>query len=136
MKVTGVSAATILVLAIASPSHAQGIEVFGGYSANADYVQNRPAIRRSTGGCCIVTTWTMRASRTDASENWPTVDTVATRRDAFGEWSSLRMRRLLWRVTKHSSQHLGTGGAGRTKLDGLLHARRHLRSRDRHESEL
>jgi len=72
MKVTGVSAATILVLAIASPSHAQGIEVFGGYSANADYVQNRPAIRRSTGGCCIVTTWTMRASRTDASENWPT----------------------------------------------------------------
>ena len=40
----GFSAATILVLAIASPSHAQGIEVFGGYSANADYVQNRPAI--------------------------------------------------------------------------------------------
>src|SRR5215510_14810569 len=42
--VTGFIAATILVLAIASPSHAQGIEVFGGYSANADYVQNRPAI--------------------------------------------------------------------------------------------
>ena len=30
--------ATVLVLAIAWPLHAQGIEVFGGYSANADYV--------------------------------------------------------------------------------------------------
>ena len=44
MHVTGFSAATILVFAIASPLHAQGIEVFGGYSVNADYVQNRPAI--------------------------------------------------------------------------------------------
>jgi hypothetical protein len=44
MHVTRFSAATILVFAIASPLHAQGIEVFGGYSANADYVQNRPAI--------------------------------------------------------------------------------------------
>ena len=44
MHVTPFSAATILVLAIASPAQAQGIEVFGGYSANADYVQNRPAI--------------------------------------------------------------------------------------------
>src|SRR5262245_8321240 len=44
MHVTPLSAATILVFAIASPLHAQGIEVFGGYSANADYVQNRPAI--------------------------------------------------------------------------------------------
>ena len=44
MHVTPFSAATILVLAIASPLHAQGIEVFGGYSVNADYVQNRPAI--------------------------------------------------------------------------------------------
>ena len=44
MHVTGFSAATILVFAIASPSRAQGIEVFGGYSVNADYVQNRPAI--------------------------------------------------------------------------------------------
>ena len=44
MHVTPFSAATILVFAIASPLHAQGIEVFGGYSANADYVQNRPAI--------------------------------------------------------------------------------------------
>jgi len=42
--VTPFSAATILVFAIASPLHAQGIEVFGGYSVNADYVQNRPAI--------------------------------------------------------------------------------------------
>jgi hypothetical protein len=32
------------VFAIASPLHAQGIEVFGGYSVNADNVQNRPAI--------------------------------------------------------------------------------------------
>ena len=32
MHVTGFSAATILVFAIASPSRAQGIEVFGGYS--------------------------------------------------------------------------------------------------------
>ena len=30
MHVTGFSAATILVFATASPSHAQGIEVFGG----------------------------------------------------------------------------------------------------------
>jgi hypothetical protein len=44
MHVTPFSAATILVFATASPSHAQGIEVFGGYSVNADYVQNRPAI--------------------------------------------------------------------------------------------
>src|SRR4029079_5902560 len=44
MHVTPFSAATILVFAIASPLHAQGIEVFGGYSANADYVQNVPAI--------------------------------------------------------------------------------------------
>src|SRR4029450_2805274 len=44
MYVTGFIAAAILVFAIASPSRAQGIEVFGGYSANADYVQNRPAI--------------------------------------------------------------------------------------------
>ena len=44
MNVTGVSAATILMFAMASPSHAQGIEVFGGYSVNADYVQNRPAL--------------------------------------------------------------------------------------------
>ena len=44
LHVTGFSAATILVFAIASPSRAQGIEVFGGYSVNADYVQNRPAI--------------------------------------------------------------------------------------------
>jgi hypothetical protein len=42
--VTGFRAATILVFAIASPLHAQGIEIFGGYSANADYVQNVPAI--------------------------------------------------------------------------------------------
>src|SRR3954468_17377463 len=44
MHVTPFSAATILLVAIASPLHAQGIEVFGGYSVNADYVQNRPAI--------------------------------------------------------------------------------------------
>src|SRR6188768_3699441 len=44
MHGTPFSAATILVFAIASPLHAQGIEVFGGYSVNADYVQNRPAI--------------------------------------------------------------------------------------------
>ena len=44
MHVTPFSAATILVFAMASPLHAQGIEVFGGYSVNADYVQNRPAI--------------------------------------------------------------------------------------------
>src|SRR4029450_2627536 len=44
LHVTGFSAATIRVFAIASPSRAQGIEVFGGYSVNADYVQNRPAI--------------------------------------------------------------------------------------------
>src|SRR4030095_14238269 len=44
LHVTGFSAATILVFAIASPSRAQVIEVFGGYSVNADYVQNRPAI--------------------------------------------------------------------------------------------
>src|SRR5690349_16665732 len=44
MHVTPFGAATILVFAIASPSHAQGIEVFGGYSVNADYVQNRFAI--------------------------------------------------------------------------------------------
>ena len=44
VHVTGFRAATILVFAIASPSRAQGIEVFGGYSVNADYVQNRPAI--------------------------------------------------------------------------------------------
>ena len=44
MHVTPFSAATILVFATASPSHAQGVEVFGGYSVNADYVQNRPAI--------------------------------------------------------------------------------------------
>jgi hypothetical protein len=45
MHVTPLCAATILVLfATPSPLHAQGIEVFGGYSANADYVQNRPAI--------------------------------------------------------------------------------------------
>ena len=35
MHVTPFSAATILVFATASPSHAQGIEVFGGYSVNA-----------------------------------------------------------------------------------------------------
>jgi hypothetical protein len=44
MHVTGFSAATIFVFAIASPLHAQGIEVFGGYSVNADDVQNRPTI--------------------------------------------------------------------------------------------
>lgn len=44
MRVTPFSAATILVSAIASPLHAQRIEVFGGYSANADYVRNRPVI--------------------------------------------------------------------------------------------
>src|SRR4051794_23098434 len=44
MHVTGFSAAAILVFATASPLRAQGIEVFGGYSVNADYVQNRPAI--------------------------------------------------------------------------------------------
>ena len=44
MRVTPFSAATILVFVIASPLRAQGIEVFGGYSVNADYVQNRPAI--------------------------------------------------------------------------------------------
>src|SRR6185436_3760475 len=44
MHVTPFSAATILVFAIASPLHAQDIEVFGGYSVNADSVQNRPAI--------------------------------------------------------------------------------------------
>src|SRR4029450_13443586 len=44
MHLTGFSATTILVFAIASPSRAQGIEVFGGYSVNADYVQNRPAL--------------------------------------------------------------------------------------------
>ena len=44
MHVRGFSAATIFVFATASPLHAQGIEVFAGYSANADYVQNRPAI--------------------------------------------------------------------------------------------
>jgi hypothetical protein len=42
--VTPFSAATILVFAIASPSYAQGLEIFSGYSVNADYVQNRPAI--------------------------------------------------------------------------------------------
>jgi len=42
--VTGISAATILVFAIAPPLRAQGTEVFGGYSANADYIQNQPAI--------------------------------------------------------------------------------------------
>ena len=45
MHATAFSAAAILVFGIASPLHAQGIEVFGGYSVNADYVQNRPAIR-------------------------------------------------------------------------------------------
>jgi hypothetical protein len=44
MHVTRFSAATFLVFATASPLRAQGIEVFGGYSVNADYVQNRPAI--------------------------------------------------------------------------------------------
>ena len=44
MHVIPFSAATILVFAIVSPLQAQGIEVFGGYSVNADYVQNRPAI--------------------------------------------------------------------------------------------
>jgi hypothetical protein len=44
MHVTPFRAAAILVFAIASPLHAQGIEVFGGYSANADYIQNRGAI--------------------------------------------------------------------------------------------
>src|SRR5262245_60779783 len=44
MHVTPFSAATIFVFATALPLHAQGIEVFGGYSANADYVQNVPAI--------------------------------------------------------------------------------------------
>src|SRR5262245_56780187 len=44
MHVRGFIAATILVFATASPLHAQGIEVVGGYSANADYIQNRPAI--------------------------------------------------------------------------------------------
>ena len=39
MHVTPFSAATILVFATASPLHAQGIEGFGGYSVNADYVQ-------------------------------------------------------------------------------------------------
>jgi hypothetical protein len=42
--VTAVGAAAIIVFAIASPLHAQDVEVFGGYSANADYIQNRPAI--------------------------------------------------------------------------------------------
>ena len=37
MHVIPLSAATILVFATASPLQAQGIEVFGGYSANADY---------------------------------------------------------------------------------------------------
>ena len=41
MHVTGLSAATILVFAIASPSRAQGIEVFGGYSVNADLGRGR-----------------------------------------------------------------------------------------------
>ena len=44
MHVIPFSAATILVFAIVSPLQAQGIEVFGGYSVNADYIQNRPAI--------------------------------------------------------------------------------------------
>src|SRR3954464_13847959 len=44
MHVTPFTAATILMFGIASPLHAQGIEVFAGYSVNADYVQNRPAI--------------------------------------------------------------------------------------------
>ena len=44
MHLSSFSAATILVFAIASPLHAQGIEVFGGYSVNADYVKNRPVI--------------------------------------------------------------------------------------------
>ena len=44
MHVTPFDAATFLVFAIASPLRAQGIEVFGGYSVNADYVQNRPPI--------------------------------------------------------------------------------------------
>src|SRR4051812_8490791 len=44
MQATAFSAATILVFATALPLHAQGNEVFGGYSVNADYIQNRPAI--------------------------------------------------------------------------------------------
>jgi hypothetical protein len=44
MHVTPFSAVTMFACAIASPLHAQGIEVFGGYSVNADYVQNRVAI--------------------------------------------------------------------------------------------
>ena len=44
MQVTPIRAAAILVFAIASPLQAQGIEVFAGYSANADYIQNRGAI--------------------------------------------------------------------------------------------
>jgi len=44
MRLAGLSAGTILVFAIASPARAQGVEVFGGYSANADYVRNQPAI--------------------------------------------------------------------------------------------
>ena len=35
MRVTSFSAATILVFAIASPLHAQGIEVFGGQTGHA-----------------------------------------------------------------------------------------------------
>src|SRR4030095_8793341 len=44
LHVTGFSAATIRAFAIASPSRAQGIEVFGGSTVNAAYAQNRPAI--------------------------------------------------------------------------------------------
>ena len=44
MHVTRFNAVVILVFANALPLQAQGIEVFGGYSANADYVQNRFAI--------------------------------------------------------------------------------------------
>jgi len=44
MQITRLGAATLLLFAIASPARAQGIEIFGGYSANADYVANTPAI--------------------------------------------------------------------------------------------
>src|SRR4029079_2384333 len=44
MQITRLGAATLLLFAIASPARAQGVEIFGGYSANADYVANTPAI--------------------------------------------------------------------------------------------
>src|SRR4026209_2483041 len=44
MHITRLGAAARLLFAIASPVRAQGIEIFGGYSVNADYVANTPAI--------------------------------------------------------------------------------------------